>query len=303
MDATTWKIFKKVQAIASSSGAYIFGGFPRDALIHEQGAISFYNAREKAPDGASWDYGDPTCHPESFESRTLLPADMDVLMDTAKVQPFFHGLKKAMFHVRKSRNEVSKYQLGMKHIVVHVTFRVNPLMPLELIAQLPSIKLDILHKPSMHPNDLLRSKTLDFACNSLYITPDNSLQFAEWSAFSFPTNQTRLQEIVDQVHHKQAVLLCTPPPFYRIENMLKKGYTVTNHMVFSNQPVPDTCAICYGEFAPQEITARNTCCVPYYHVHCYLEYINTSTQAKCAYCRVKQDHKAIKNTLLTFPKI
>ena len=60
----------------------IFGGAARDIIYRDHCANRFYKEfiSTRNSDKACEEYDNPTCHPESFKGRTLLPKDLDIFI-------------------------------------------------------------------------------------------------------------------------------------------------------------------------------------------------------------------------------
>lgn len=294
MDAINWKALKSIQKLASESGGYVFGGFPRDSIIHEKGAVSFYDSRGKN----KWDYNNPEHHPESYIARTTIPKDIDVYMQSCNIPKFYAALNRNMFSVKKVGSEVEKYKLGVKHLRIQVSLVCNPAITKDFLRDLPVIQVDILHTDNPRPDFFFNTKVIDFACNSLYIAPDGSLQFAGWNDYFFPMNLTHLQEIMVQIQNRKAVVLSSPA-LYRARHMLDKGYEI----VWGKSQLtktPSTCIICHDEMG---MTSKNSCCSATFHPACYLRYMHSSTQKKCVQCRTDEYHHVMVEIFQKFDSL
>lgn len=87
---------KKIFTLLIESGAGIFGGFVRDYLIHKLGSNSFYdfmnNESSYLFENIPLFYCNKKFHPESYQNRNTISADIDTVMNMKCFESFLSTL-------------------------------------------------------------------------------------------------------------------------------------------------------------------------------------------------------------------
>lgn len=282
--AFRWATLKDIEITIRNNGGAIFGGYPRDRIIHDHYAEQFYAARVADSDTVL-QYNNPEHHPESWPHRTVLPNDIDAYMPNDQMNHAIRSLKqkgydmKVMFsgaaHIyglRFNINPVSSMANELKLTRYELSFRLPDLlhkhMGNEIKAKMPNIQLDILHQPMIH--DIKASfSPIDFECNSLIILPDNTLALRTASVSmpkpSSPSHPAAslntinpsplyshniLNRIIQDIINFKAIAI--QPQQHRIAKMIKKGFTLmapSSVTLISQMNAPSydgTCLVCHG---------------------------------------------------------
>jgi hypothetical protein len=312
--ALRWKFLQSIQEVATKSSGYVFGGFPRDALLHEHFAKEYYKAEKEAVElwnfedpFESWNYEDPTTHPASYPGRINLPTDIDVMMDTESLEGFLTALDFAQFSVLKTSTTpvaLTRYKCADMGVAdpsllltsIRVSVKGHPLLLQYMGANLPSVKVDIVHKEGFLINTDFKFELVDFACNSLYISPEGILGSATMEGLpgrGFMTNMTRIQRITQDCIDMKAVPV--RPTDARMTKMIQKGFRVVSAVttIFCDKDSKceedDMCLLCHDTMRGKHCVKMN-CCVAQYHFKCFAEgQTNIATQYNnhdnCMMCR------------------
>lgn len=118
---------------------------------------------------------------------------------------------------------------------------------------------------------------LDFECNGLFLTSGGyqlcpSLAASAICSGGFKRLQDQLTMVLDDIIHFRARIDHSSPrstPIYRIQKMLRKGFTITGF--FGWVPVPaaasaEMCIICHEELGPEHYKMK--CCSAKFHDRC-----------------------------------
>jgi hypothetical protein len=193
---------KKIFTLLIESGAGIFGGFVRDYLIHKLGSNSFYdfmnNESSYLFENIPLFYCNEKFHPESYQNRNTISADIDTVMNMKCFESFLSTLDsfnikynytisnnfKKYIHIINDQNQISKY-IRFK-IIIDNPFDINNFESFSNIKNIGNnisfknyatsiIDIDILIcKDEVSIKNTIENITSnsDFYCNSLYILND-----------------------------------------------------------------------------------------------------------------------------------
>ena len=193
---------QKIFTLLIESGAGIFGGFIRDYLIHKYGSNSFYyfmnNKSSYLCENIPLFYCNEKFHPESYQNRNSISADIDTVMNMKIFEHFlstldsfnikynytiFNNFKKYI-EIIDNQNQISKY-IKFK-IIIDNPFDINNFQTFSNFKNIGNnvsfhkyntsiVQLDILIcKDDLSIKDTIENITSnsDFYCNSLYIFND-----------------------------------------------------------------------------------------------------------------------------------
>lgn len=199
---------QKIFTLLIESGAGIYGGFVRDYLIHKYGSSSFYyfmiNTSSYLCENIPLFYCNEKFHPESYQNRNTISADIDTVMNMKRFEYFlstlnsfnikydytiFNNFKKYIYII-DNQHQISKY-IRLK-IFIDNPFDINNLETFSNFKSLGNnisfkkyatsvIHIDILIcNDDISVKDTLENITSnsDFYCNSLYIL-NNRLSISE----------------------------------------------------------------------------------------------------------------------------
>ena len=204
--STTWKLMKQVEQKVQEVGGVIFGGYPRDKIIHDHFAKLFY-ATEGVDDSK---YSDVTYLPE-LALRTYLPTDIDIYMRTEVVE----GFKKKLFDAHLQVVEMpgrGVYRFpGLNHTKMVVSFAMNPALACIPFLKRFSVRLDVItpingivqyiDPPFGH---------LDFECNGVLLTEKNEYRLCSeinHTRMCPLDKQAKLHKVIKDITEKTAIMV------------------------------------------------------------------------------------------------
>ena len=328
-----WQMLQEIQIAILESGGIIFGGFVRDKILHDHFADAFYLSMEQETDrhkrlaNVSRGYDNPEIHAASWPWRAIMPHDVDVAITTDKIPGMKAALEREGFVVKQEFETTASIYCdnphAQAHEIKHTRFYVELQMHrlihryTSVNAQIPKIKLDVLHKGAFEAREVIPFGTIDFECNSLVLKPDNSYDLMNSPMLCNPLHKAKkIAEIIKDITELRAVAV--KPASYRTSHMLGKGFVVTNGVITlepavsgngngdGNDNVGDNngignCIICQeslevggtgplNTYASTAFVVKNNCCEARYHAKCYHESrANARTaynnKAKCMMCR------------------
>lgn len=331
-----WQMLQVIQSALLENGGTIFGGFVRDKILHDHYADAFYLAMEQESEkhkkyinpGVAYDK--PDVHPESWPWRAVMPQDVDVAIPTDKISGFKDALEQDGFTVREEFETTASIYCDNPHAQAHnikhtrliVELKVHRLVSryTSVFAQVPKIKVDILHKAAFDTRDVIPFGTIDFECNSLVLKPDNTYDLMNSPMLCNPLHKSKkISDIIKDITQRKAVSV--KPAAYRTSHILSKGFVVTNGVITlepARDPVAASsvegsveqggqggegighCIICQDvlecvmcplrRYASTSFVVKNNCCEARYHAKCYNDSRNNArtsynNKAKCMMCR------------------
>jgi len=258
-----WKTKKGLMMAIISCDGYIFGGAVRDWHMHEDGASTFYAAREGTPNSAEdMDalYNDADYMPECAH-RIVIPVDIDACIHVSDLPRLLDVFKEKRFYVtRLFTHDPVAYIPGIqlkKNEVRHMRYEVNivpkvgnmfadalftevaPLVA-SFIASLKEatnglkpfmLDLMVVNVPKTEIQPEAPFGCLDFECNGL-IASKRGIQLSKHlcdnSCINPMTYDRHYRRIMDDILKKKAVLAIgeNRHQIARIGKMVDKGWTI-----------------------------------------------------------------------------
>lgn len=261
---------KKVQTlyktimIVVKTGATIFGGCPRDLIIRENACEIFRKYCCENDLVLREMYNEPTCNPETYKDRNLLPIDIDILCTNDNFENLVKQLKTLGYITSISSKKLYREHYGiiLKCVELNTIDKYNPDYSTSFGKFFYNhsnikIKLDIICADTKSKFDEYISIKPDFLCNKLQIFLNPITDLIQYSVEksickikdittkynSFAINNDSLwvcrsggirnstllahdiyETIVEQIINKKAYLLL--PDVHRIYKMMSKGWTI-----------------------------------------------------------------------------
>lgn len=360
-----WLLTRSFIETVAESGGVVFGGAVRDWILHDHNSKLFYRFFWAQPEyeGASDElvnekYRDTSFHPESVD-RLVIPRDIDIVVRMSAFDKLTENLERMGFHLDRIYLEqpVDEYLFqktgiptGSIHHERYFVNGVNPEFDAKVLSQFAEV---IQHDVNKVMNKLFASLLLpklvtdvivinDDHCN-ISIGPVGRLDFdvnsLVWDASGLHTSSlymkrknplncsTQLQDIVDNIINKKAVILMCPRDDRlehinrRIRKLLTTGWTINLSRFLQNVIIESDkelytgvcmcCQVPFSEFEGRYFKMR--CCEGRCHsVSCMLQIIKNHCKIRhtCPVCRsIIQTHRArecIDETILQlmeeFPK-
>jgi hypothetical protein len=299
--ALEWVLKKKIASAITEVGGTLFGGYVRDAIIHDHGAKEFYAYKADAKKERLF-YRRDSHHPESFKSRTTIPNDIDCVLDSEDmVKTLFATLRSTRLDVhRVFTRPCAKAYLPRLQVedgaIGHIRFRIRICPADDARADLkkklneyfgpediypffkgainkffratnvqtklmPTVRVDVLFFRT--PQKLLPPFGVpDFECNSLYKTPDGVIHTQD--------NDATERRVIDDILHFRAVQHDDEIDVYRVEKMIAKQWTIVpkyKHIVaVPHDDDKTTCFMCHEALLADYF--RLKCCEAVYHAKC-----------------------------------
>ena len=281
-------LMKQIIESAGASGGDVFGGAPRDLMIHDAAAKVFI--------GEGMSYNDPTVNPENTD-RFHLPNDIDVFfLDPGNVEKFFAELAKRHLYSREQKKGPTYVMDGapesIKHTKLHVAFHV-PSVIRSLLDEGMYVSVDVLTREELSDAAVIPpfGGILDFVANGLMFSPNVALMPCLCrQRMSALEKFDRIAEIQQDVLQRKTQLINPNVPEHRIVKMLKMGWTLEGHafalLVDKKRDYNDVCFVCLGEFVPSQRHVKLMCCKAHIHTHCAREFIVHNEDAReCPRCK------------------
>lgn len=290
-----WKMMLEVERILLSNGAYIYGGFVRDKIIHDHNAIEFYKKIGEAVNKEQ-SYLDPEYLPE-YKDRRILPYDIDCFMTNNNLKELKTALISKQYTVTIKKNGKAKFYLNQTQNIdlYHTKILIKPKIHnfFTDIINVDSLVLDIdvLHgdKPITKIYREL-SNNFDFECNSLIITPDNEYKLAYFIARSLDPKSKldKITKIIDDIIHKRAIALDIPPMIRTYKMFIKEFDIITSNYQLTKivNKYDGHCIICHGECDVNKYCIKDSNCDAHFHLTCYLSMVShQSFTQECPMCK------------------
>jgi hypothetical protein len=311
--ALEWVLKKKIADAVTEVGGTLFGGYVRDAIIHDHGAKEFYTYKADAKKEGLL-YRCDGHHHQSFKSRTTVPNDIDCVLDSEDMEKtLFATLQSTRLDVHRVFNRpCAKAYLPRLRVedgaIGHIRYRIRICPADDSRADLesklkeyfgpddiypffnsainkffratdvqtklmPTVRVDVLFFRT--PQQLLPPFGVpDFECNSLYMTPDGVIHAQD--------NGATERRVIDDILHFRAVQYDDEVDVYRVEKMIAKQWKIVpkyKHIVavwtFLCGGKP--CAMCHEALTPDYFERKDyfrlKCCEALYHTKCLREAI------------------------------
>jgi hypothetical protein len=279
----------------------IFGGYPRDSIIHDYYANKFYEeVKDLTFSEKRKKYDDETFMPDSYKARTLCAQDIDCYMPTEMMKNFdLNLLKNNLRIINKNAYDLKSY-INIKNIPENlkltqytIGFNLNPILR-SLFDTVPRVRVDVIHIEEVDFK-LYRppfANQLDFECNGLIMTGGTkqvmlSSHFMISNAFS---SLEKLNSIINKLLKFEIDMVCFPYKTDRITKMLNKGMKIHNeyNLLFNiKTDEEEMCTICLGKIENNK-NIKRTCCSAIYHLNCYNSMCtNNNFNHKCPACRIE----------------
>jgi hypothetical protein len=292
---TLWKTMCIIRDSILENNGFIFGGFVRDMILHDHNAINYYETANDAT--ASIFYDDKNVIPETWD-RTLIPTDIDIVIDTenfeklkmnlrtqrlrVKVQKIIHGEDYQVGFEIPHGNTVTHY-IATVELDTSTLFRELKKLPVDTRIiqetiiekmQKPCIKIDIL-MTSLPVEDPFFG-LLDYECNGLYLSKSGiclAKQLIERPDYF--KRQLKIQQVIEDIIHKKAVFLrTTAGEGTRCVKLYNKGWKICDKTITTvkDATYEGHCIICHGDLPENHM--KLNCCDCRYHAKCLENYID-----------------------------
>jgi hypothetical protein len=284
-----WQLFKIVESHILQSNGYIFGGYPRDKIIHDHYAKQFYENN-----GTSNKYEDATFHHESYKGRITLPKDFDIVMASGDIENLIKCMKDNGLFVSRIDDAIGykKIKNGFSFSKLKISPYIHRII-LETMNTLPTfVQVDIIHK-----NDFAWPKdcdfgTFDFRCNSLVITPSGVYDTITMRDFRNTIKNEIIQDIIQEIiafeAHVPIIESINNVDTYRINKMYSKGFDIVTKDICIKKCTTkeDVCLICHDEFKDDAVITPG-CCSAKFHFRCYKTLLDYDVihWSNCIMCR------------------
>lgn len=288
---TRFKLMKNIAKCALSVGAEIFGGYPRDMLIHDHYATKFY----KTKDVDTERYSDSTYLPETV-GRLIIPRDIDIKMPSTSIPKFIKKLDDNLLTATeiRSRAVLSSYidaSDQLFHQKMWVGFVMHP--AIKTVMNLPRVSVDIVHSDQ---KKILELSKLDFDCNGLIITSSGDYKLHPHLTLDAELDpikrMERLQSVMQDILNMRAVKTnkWSPPlPTHRVEKMLSKGWKLVGDHCEAEKCVADeVCGLCLDDFK-DSVSIKSQCCNGRLHQKCCMKFLQNRQGDNCMFCRGEHD--------------
>ncbi len=301
-----WLMKRTVSTCATQAGGTVYGGFVRDYVMHQDGAQKFY-AKFGASSCHEYDnpFTDPTTH-----HRLVNPRDIDVAFrHHDELNDFEHQLGRVGLHLcTKERVSKSIYQSAFMppsarfyKLVIGLQL---PAWIAPIIGQQPMVHVDVHIMPH---KSLAPFTEVDFECNALAMFNCKGNTMIDINTCHCPPQQhydddalkrsTYTNKIVRDILAKRAVVAtsCSRLPFYRVNKMLRKGYTVSAHSctVVQNDAdnASEVCIVCHESLSDNHNRhhMKRLCCNARYHPTCFERVLDQGFTEGCIMCRSRQE--------------
>lgn len=271
LSRSLYVMYRDVQELIQKHNGLIFGGYPRDMILHDINAAKFY------VEYSTEDYQDPACAPE-LADRFLVPKDIDCFMSTETMEKFMVSLNDHYTIVSQTENvQLLRYMdstldasLRLKKVRVEAK-----ISPPGLRALLPhylrnvSISIDIVNGANTSKLDPPYG-LVDFYCNGIILTPDNEYRLSKhmYNITCALTKRKLLDKVIEDISARKAVAAIRVP-LYRTTKMMQRNWRIeADKYTLFKEPTPeDVCCICLQELKGYQL--KRHCCNIRYHSKCY----------------------------------
>jgi len=300
--ANKWKFMCCLRDMVLDHDGIVFGGFVRDAIIHDHFAAKFYEKNNGAT-GNERLYCIPSYLPETA-GRLVIPRDIDCRMTHTNLDAMLARMKRKridhhIVFVRDPMEYLSNADEPSDRTVSHVrlllevdTGRVEAaLEDLPFRFSLPKIRSPVVKMDVIVSRDKFVEPFVsmpDFDCNALYLTKHG----ISLSSFVCPhgdmlRTERRRQEVIANIIEKKATYLNPDPDseimnavlVYRVKKMLDGGWVLHDDVLRSvlDDGYEGYCIICHGTL--ERVHFKIRCCDGRYHGKCLQA---AMTQGECA---------------------
>lgn len=269
-----WKLMLLIQKCIQKCNGQIFGGTPRDRIIHDHYATLFY----KDVRLERHMYANPTFH-EQTKLRLTVPSDIDCYMQTSNISSFKKTLLTELLYFEElSTQDANIYfkdcPLDLKITKMKVTFSGNPLIRLKM--SYFDVHIDIIHSENNYEPPFGK---VDFECNAIILTSDNGYKLSNtFAPFLGPKEKLdKMNNIICDIVKKETYVADFDIPRFRIYKMLQKGWKIKskNMSLFIEQKPEDHCYICHEEFAKEsKPQIKFHCCNGRMHTDCLRRFLH-----------------------------
>lgn len=325
-----WKAKRDIMQAIINCGGTIFGGAVRDWYIHDYNAEKYYQAIQDMEDVGEDKYMDTSFFPE-FKNRIIMPNDIDATLHIDDLKKLKEVLIKHNYEIAtKFDRRASDYlpniyeECGsMRHRRIEITVVPKYIATCRLIRAMPRPMLDEMKDLSMQIEDMIRAHfpqnivinldlmlvtepkalakkhhppfgPLDFECNGLIANAEGMFLSGAilWQKGN-PTNYDRKYRAITQdILNMRAVIADRIEGFdYRVEKMMKKGWTIhgLESMSYIHDPEYEGyCIICHDE--TKDMHYKMKCCDARFHLKCAIKTLTfgdncVAEQGKCIMCK------------------
>lgn len=309
---TIWKTMCIIRDEILNHNGLIFGGFVRDMIIHDYNATLFYD-RYSDKKEAAINYADKSIHPDTWD-RTLIPRDIDCVIDREQFDKFHKILKKLRLKLTVKKtisptdyldnfltipgNTVSQH-LCIIEIDNSYWKRELSYLPLETHAleqmlmqkmEYVCIKMDcmVTEKPVTSP--FLGS--LDFVCNGLYLSKHGFGVSQDLCSHKDHLGRFNIiHDIVEDIKIKRAVFLQTSAGCgSRTAKLFNRGWKIEDDDITTmDEEYEGHCIMCHDSVPRRHFKLK--CCDCRYHAKClerHLDFKN-GTVKECVMCKCPCD--------------
>jgi len=284
-----WQLFKIVESHILQSNGYIFGGYPRDKIIHDHFAKQFYQNN-----GTTDKYEDSTFNPESYKGRITLPQDFDIVMASGDIEILINCMKDNGLYVSRVDDKIGykKIKDGFSYSKLKISPYIHRIILETMNTQPTSVQVDIIHKNDFDwPRDCDFS-TFDFRCNSLVITPSGIYDMITMKDFRNTIKNEIIQDIIQEIllfeAHVPIIESINNVDTYRINKMYQKGFEIATKDICIKQSTTkeDICIVCHDVFNEEAVLTPG-CCSVKFHLRCYKTLIEHDAihWSNCIMCR------------------
>ena len=293
-----WLMFKHVEEIIRNNDGIIFGGYVRDKIIHDFYARQFYDYSS-----GNQNYGKSNCHPESFDGRTRIPNDIDVISFRTSFDPMIDALRAAGYHIDYwqirnvykdvfcSNDAVNDY-FTLERVIVKQNDKrgIYPYDPRR--KKQHSIKLDVLlcrSQEMKNPFEIIKYVPYDFECNQLVMYKSGIIDVRGNNIMDHNIMVKNITEnIVDFHTIMDTNFLFQSTKCTRLNKLIKSGFkkvVVPNFLVIEKVDEQDTiCNICLCNI--DDFKIYRPCCKTIYHINCFDTLIRQSNiNEQCIVCK------------------
>lgn len=244
------EIIKLIKIISENSGN-VFGGCPRDLILREVNSTKFWQYCKENNLNFINNYYNPNIYPETYDSRTKLPNDIDIQCLHSSLEKLLEKLKELFTLTKLEVPELYRPSYGINHVKYKLEYKPQHGKTDTILEKLYnqqlyySIKIDIIYASTQEELDKYFNTKLDFMCNQLQITSayerdgkivfkyeclSNILEFKkEQNGNPYKSSIDNsllpyelLKNIIKQIEERKAYVLF--PDAYRIDKMMSKEY-------------------------------------------------------------------------------
>lgn len=284
-NAMKWKLMNQAKAVVLNHDGIVFGGFVRDALLHDQAAKRFYAACKARGLSTQQYYTDRAFLSEAAD-RLTVPKDIDCLVTLSQYTDINEALEDKGFRTEvKQRQSIRHYfpcrsgeRPEFHKLVDHIRVKVSLNTPACIAHHLAacSFSMDFFCTlDDAPPHRIVLNEELDFECNGLLLTK-MGLQLSPAALRCYPDVDCRdpiavlnkLHEVVQNVLQKKTTCFDVFVPDVRLKKLLNQGWTLEgdSFTTLGNVPYEGHCLVCHDPIEDRSVKLR--CCDARYHFGC-----------------------------------